>query len=860
MDLYSEIERRGLVSPTFSALILGDPDDYEAPVLQTLSLPKLMHDICVFYATLVQMRLGNRAVSESRKVYEYCNGGTERMLRGMWSEDKTDITYEMAVYSFLGDCARGGMDPEAFGNNVAVILRAVGDQYDRFMKRGSTWNVEEYKTTFLELLEALPLVRTLEIDVERHVLRFGEGDWMDFAPFLFIKDGRLFFMTSVCRGEQNNQLKLRLYEFNCPDEEPVEESVRITVYNNEYLTLLCDAFDLKTIWYQQEEYLGNCTFVVRLSEILATAVQRDIEEEVGIPKNIIPHLREYFYGSEILDLIDKINYNIDGNGVSGSNNYALQNVFMGFIITTGAFVTTHDLLYVGHHIPNVSGIAVPDEQQIQVGLSSTHLFEKIIDVIRERGYAKADIESRVSQCYDQIRLHLSQLERIVPQDTLAFRIRADHIHAEQMAGCILQLIGVEKDNLFANQEVMLSINDYFDMVNNKNANLSELIRNIVSFLLKFYSKISGVTAEVPEGASPSESLTVFRDYCESVRGNEAIISAIGRDICDVGILRNYITNFSHIDDWSGDGVANISRDYLMVSYSHADYDVVKSTVMRLRSKGYNVHMDEEQFQSGDNWKRRFTNEIIDENCVGVLAFVSRRSVVSGAISFELEAAERVAKGRGMTMDDIDRFTIPINLESEAISEWLGEMLFSGKSETDKTWEYATSCKERLDNNKIFINSGPGLDEEVEAAVSSRIKKRRMAIDFNTMNDAELATDSFLAFLKTGDYYWFSQRDCKDDLGRIISETDSNESHCIYPQLVSVKETRIKRDSITILGYEVINGKGRTNPGSAGRVMLSSSSIKADDYYCIPNVRSSGECGEWMANPLLISFDDMRGIK
>ena len=70
MDLYSEIERRGLVSPTFSALILGDPDDYEAPVMQTLSLPKLMHDICVFYATLVQMRLGNRAVSESRKVYE----------------------------------------------------------------------------------------------------------------------------------------------------------------------------------------------------------------------------------------------------------------------------------------------------------------------------------------------------------------------------------------------------------------------------------------------------------------------------------------------------------------------------------------------------------------------------------------------------------------------------------------------------------------------------------------------------------------------------------------------------------------------------------------------------------------------
>ena len=867
MDLYSEIERAGTASPSFSAIFLGDPDDFEAPVLQTLSLPKLMYDISMFYAMLIQARLAKRAIEESKQIYDLCGDGTGRFLRYLWHYGSSDVSKlhldgtGLTLFSFLNDCVREGIDPSAFGPNAPAVLRGVADHYSRFTQMGSVWNIKEYKVRFLELLEAFPLLAIVEIDKDQSRVRFDDGDWINASPFIFFNEDRTFFMITVNKGEQNHQLRIRVHEFNNLDEDPNEKYVTVVVRNNEYLTMLCEAYGLETVWYSQEEYLGNCTFVVRLSEILAEALQEDIKNQVGMQPDIIPYVRRYFQRSPILDTIDSLAKPINGNGTSGDNNYALQNLLMGLIITNGALVTTHDLIYVGDYMTDNTCVPTIDEDyDEQFNMSADRLFNLVVDIITRKGYAKLDVEHRVNQCRREIDLHLRQLEGIVPENTLAYRIRADHILAEQMSSCILQLIGVEKDNLFANQEVMLSINDYFDMVNNRNADLAQSIHNIVSFLIRFYSKIAGHYTEMPLGISPHEMLEIFRGYCEKVQGSPKISEAIGRDICDLKILDSYIDNFKRIKSWNGDGVGFISKDYFMISYSHEDSEFVKKEVMHLRSRGYNIHIDEDRFRAGDNWRSRFVKELQDPDCVGMLAFLSKRSVAKDTIRFEMEAAARIADEHNLDEDEAYRFVVPVNMEMESIGAWMNDLLYSKDSGLSRAeWDNVSACRDKIDSSKIFINRhDPTCSDQLEEAVSSRVEKGRVNVDFNTMNEAELAVNSFFAFLKTGEFYWFRRKDGQNELTRLMRSNDADMVHCIYPMLVSVKETRIKRDSITILGYEVITGK--TQGGidkSASRVMLSSSSIKADDYYCIPNVRSSGECGQWMANPLLVSFEDMR---
>lgn len=855
MDLPSEIEKRNLVSQSLFKLLLGDPDDYEAPILQTLSLPKLMYDICIFYSSLIQMRLTNLAISKTTTVYSFCGNGTKRMLSSMWNGDDK-ISSEMVVFSFLVDCIREDVDPEAFCESSITSIRDSGEIYDRFLKISSVWNIEEYKTRFISLLESLPLLSTTEIDVEEQKIRFNDQEWVDMMPFMFIMNNHLFLTSSVSAGEQNNQIALNLYECNCPDEDPDENVVRVTVYNNEYMTMLCSAFELKTVWYDQEEYLGNCTFVVRLSEVLASAVQEDIASAVGIQMDIMPYVRDYFTNSAIRASLDKYHFGIDHNGVCGDNNYALQNIFMGLIVMHGAFYTTHDLVLVGVNLGNTSCVPSPTDTTDRSYADSEALFLKIIDVIKAKGYSTLDVQECVDECMNDIETHLDQLKGIVPVNTRAFQIRADHIHAEHMSRCILQLLGVDRDNLFTDQETMLSIHDFLDMIHNRNADIPSIFRRVISFVIKFYSTVTGIYREVPNDCTPADAVRILRDYCIEVSDNRRLTDAIGRNICDTRILDKYIRNLEMIDSWNGDGVRMIPNRYFMISYAHNDSEFVKETVRKLREQGYNIHIDEDRFDIGDHWKHRFISEINNENCVGVLAFLSKTSVRRKSIAYELQSSDNYSKNRGLSPEDAYRFVIHINMEKTPISDWMGKLVFSSDARMTDEWMNANECMEYLNRDKIFIDADDSLIRNLEPVLRSRTSGGIKEPDIKTMNPAELAAESFLTFLKTGRFLWLNNKSIIEHASLTIDASDIN--HCVFPLLLSVKETRIKRDSITILSYDLLNGK--SGKDSVNRVMLSSSNILADDYYCIPNIKSCGECGEWMANPLLVSFNEIRGAK
>ena len=72
----------------------------------------------------------------------------------------------------------------------------------------------------------------------------------------------------------------------------------------------------------------------------------------------------------------------------------------------------------------------------------------------------------------------------------------------------------------------------------------------------------------------------------------------------------------------------------------------------------------------------------------------------------------------------------------------------------------------------------------------------------------------------------------------------------------MKETKIHRDNITMVGYEMVNGNGER--GSLTNYILTSRPLMSpDDYYCIPHKARVGDDCTWMADPLLISYNRIR---
>ena len=124
------------------------------------------------------------------------------------------------------------------------------------------------------------------------------------------------------------------------------------------------------------------------------------------------------------------------------------------------------------------------------------------------------------------------------------------------------------------------------------------------------------------------------------------------------------------------------------------------------------------------------------------------------------------------------------------------------------------------------------------------------LEKRALSDTALEILNFYAFLK------YNTEDCwmtKEKLIKHLEENPDNDNKCIFPMIISVKETKIKRDKITLAGYEVIKGKDQQKGN--GSYILSSKRLNADDYFFIPNPQnSSASDGSWVVEPFLIPHD------
>lgn len=80
------------------------------------------------------------------------------------------------------------------------------------------------------------------------------------------------------------------------------------------------------------------------------------------------------------------------------------------------------------------------------------------------------------------------------------------------------------------------------------------------------------------------------------------------------------------------------------------------------------------------------------------------------------------------------------------------------------------------------------------------------------------------------------------------------SMCIYPQVISFKESIIQRNSINVVGYETIECPS-TDKKQTGKYILSNQQLlQFKEYYCIPHMQRSTD--EWLIEPFLISCEEL----
>ena len=79
----------------------------------------------------------------------------------------------------------------------------------------------------------------------------------------------------------------------------------------------------------------------------------------------------------------------------------------------------------------------------------------------------------------------------------------------------------------------------------------------------------------------------------------------------------------------------LAGNFLFVSYSHKDEDVIKEDVKALQEKGVRVWFDI-NMRTGDEWEEIAEKIIAHPNCKGVLFYNSEHSLVSEAVKLERE--------------------------------------------------------------------------------------------------------------------------------------------------------------------------------------------------------------------------------
>jgi len=87
---------------------------------------------------------------------------------------------------------------------------------------------------------------------------------------------------------------------------------------------------------------------------------------------------------------------------------------------------------------------------------------------------------------------------------------------------------------------------------------------------------------------------------------------------------------------------NGNENYVFVSYSHKNQDVVWEDIASMQKNGYRVWFDD-GLHVGDSWKDRIFSKIKSSACGGIIVYLSEDSFYSEGLMNDLKWAERYSK-------------------------------------------------------------------------------------------------------------------------------------------------------------------------------------------------------------------------
>ena len=103
-----------------------------------------------------------------------------------------------------------------------------------------------------------------------------------------------------------------------------------------------------------------------------------------------------------------------------------------------------------------------------------------------------------------------------------------------------------------------------------------------------------------------------------------------------------------------------SEEYIFVSYSHTDKDMVFPILAKLQRDGCRIWYDE-GIKGGENWRKILASKIESEKCVNFLLFSSKNSTSSIHVCAEINAALNCEKKIITIRQDESKFTLDLEM-------------------------------------------------------------------------------------------------------------------------------------------------------------------------------------------------------
>ena len=877
MNFLKEMKARGVVNESLLPLVFGENLsnlDYWYNVVD-MDLPRLSRDVLLLYLGLTQAYSFAMAQRYNKTLTDVtAPAKIIKPIAQIWdvgAEDRFSTNGDLFSYFVTGaDCK----EKNIFGDRAGAVLHEVYNAYKIYFNEGNSRETLTpiKRELFFEFLEALPLLKHTVFDPETMKLKFVLPDvvlQIKAAPFIsfltfdnapigepvdFITSN-CYILLSVQKGEANNELFFQTVRLDETGSVIDKRCLRRQVRDNEYLTLLCKTANIKTQWYAADDCWCDLKFLNKMV---------DASEEVLLSRCNITS-KEYQKECDICQNLKRLFENTDlYNNISKRFSVKvkdLNELLFELFLTEGLFSTVRCIIL----------------NSLMSNDTSEDMFKLYLNALSSSCNISPDMMAAYEEaCENKIALALEKLSHIVSQKYQIYRRRAMEICAEWKTYFILQAAGIKRDKLFADVETNLSIDDYYNMISNTSSTLEtdlmQLLRMLCVFFAallencvpfdeeKYYESAKRIVAEydaVPHTLESSfDCFIEIAQRCERVPHMEELLGRRGLGVGAVEYLeyckKQILTEMHNRLPRAMSGSAGHG---IFVSYAHEDLDKVKPIIERWRERGFSFFFDESDIHDGQNWQKRAEEAMDHHACKLVVAFFSKNSVCKKAVAQEIKHAHvwRSVK-YPEDREKQTRFLLPINLEAEPIETYLTHAAHHHPG-VDKERVYAKQIEECVSGKDVFINYNENderqFDDRILADYEYMAGKEGSVV---TMFDSfELAIANFYAFLKYGKTVVQGIEEIHD----YFNDEHGDFARCIFPIVTSVKEASIKRDNIAIVGYELINGKGKEH--SCLSHILTSRTLEIDDYYCIPKYRNSSEIKHWMIEPLLIQCDKFTEI-